>query len=809
MTLPTTFEVTLEFLSDWHVGTGQGRLGTVDAEVRRDADKLPFVPAKTLVGVWRDACETVADTFDRAASEPGAWRAWVTWLFGTQAGNADSPARAGGPPQPAALRLTPARAPDWMRTGVRSRPALAQAAVVLRPGVQIDDTTGTAADQLLRVEERAIRGLRLHTMVSVATGVTEDAGPLPAPAELLLRAGARLVEALGGKRNRGSGRLAFLLPDSQVTGVDGHPTVTDRRLAELLAAGVPAAPAAPPPARDLVTVYPYERMPASGRRVVRVALQVLTPVVAAEKVLGNVITSHTSIPGTALLGTILRRVAVAGSGDGDGRGQIGLNDLRVGDAVPAVIDRDDPASVVPAYPVPAVWQRGDKGRGATVYNSLDGKPESDARAKSMSGWIVADGPQWRPVSPAMTANTHAVVDDDARRPTVASGGVYTYVGIAAGTLLCSDIVLPAEAPLRLKEGEELRFGRSRKDDYGLVKVVKVIDLPPRPTPPALTAGTLRVWCVSDVLLRDERLAPDPSPRALARALSTALATPEVENPAATPPPVSVQVVPAETVASVIRREGFTVKWGRPRLSQVALRAGSVVTFTVTGEIDPVRLAEVEREGIGERTAEGFGRLRFNPPELAIARPPVQFSDLVESTAGKAAGGEAVERESIPVEKVGEQAHPLEVNAWRRELRRASAGLAPEDLVKGVDRLTGKRAQLGSLRAQLERLYLPGGTRMVESWLEGTGAVRARQEMWSQDVLDDLRKLLVSDRNLVWERLGLHKSQSHLVFAPGREAAVRDYLHTEAVVTSMTDALRALARTPAQPEAGTRHTEEMP
>jgi len=70
----TSFEIKLEFLSDCHIGTGQGRLGTIDAEIRRDPDGLPFVPAKSLVGVWRDACETVAATFDRAADRPGMWQ---------------------------------------------------------------------------------------------------------------------------------------------------------------------------------------------------------------------------------------------------------------------------------------------------------------------------------------------------------------------------------------------------------------------------------------------------------------------------------------------------------------------------------------------------------------------------------------------------------------------------------------------------------------------------------------------------------------------------------------------------------------
>ena len=53
---PDTPILRLEFLSDWHVGSGTGRPGNVDRLVTRDASGLPYVPAKTLTGIWRDAC---------------------------------------------------------------------------------------------------------------------------------------------------------------------------------------------------------------------------------------------------------------------------------------------------------------------------------------------------------------------------------------------------------------------------------------------------------------------------------------------------------------------------------------------------------------------------------------------------------------------------------------------------------------------------------------------------------------------------------------------------------------------------------
>ncbi|ROO60909.1 CRISPR-associated protein Csx10 [Micromonospora sp. Llam0] len=808
MTLPMTFEITLIFLSDWHIGTGQGRLGSIDAEIRRDSDHLPFVPAKTIVGIWRDACETVADTFDRGGDRPAAWRAWVDWLFGTHppAEEGDS-ARTGKEPTPAVLRVTPAQAPAWLRDGVRGQPTLAQAAVVLRPGVKIDDETGTAADRFLRVEERALRGMRLHAQVSVAAAIPGDPDRLPAPAELLLRAGARLVEAVGGRRNRGGGRAAFLLPGAGVDGDGPHATVTDSQLVELLAGGVRAAPPPPPPAGPLVEVHLYDRLHPDRHRVVRVVLRVRTPVVAVADVLGNVISGHDSIPGTMLLGTVLRRTQPGPSADGGGRARIGLADVRVGDAVPAVEDPGDPASVVPARPVPTVWRRSGKGRGGTVRNVLCGEPAPEEQAKRMSGWVAPAGTGWRSADPAKTVSTHAVVDDAQRRPTVASGGLFTNLGIAAGTLLCSDIVLPEQARLRLEPGEQLRFGRSRKDDFGLVEVVRVIDPLPTPPPPTLTDGQLLVWCVSDVLLRDERLAPDPSPQGLARALSAALA------------PASVEVTGRPTTDAA-RREGFAVAWGRPRSSQVALRAGSVVRLTVTGQLDPAVLSRLERDGIGERTVEGYGRIRFNPPELSTAVPDVDFTTgatpsttrtattrtaTTRATPTRATPTRATPTGSDGSDGLAEPAHPIELQAWRRAIRRSSAELRPEEVIKGIDRLAGQRAQLGSLRAQLERLTLTGGADMVRDWLAGTRAVRARRETWTEPVLDDLSALLLTDRGLVWERLGLASAQPALVLAPGRENTLREQLHTEALLTAVTTALRSLGRTRSTAAAGTRAT----
>ncbi len=47
---------TIEFLSDWHIGSGLGSGPDSDAVVLKNQIGLPYVPGKTLKGLLRDAC---------------------------------------------------------------------------------------------------------------------------------------------------------------------------------------------------------------------------------------------------------------------------------------------------------------------------------------------------------------------------------------------------------------------------------------------------------------------------------------------------------------------------------------------------------------------------------------------------------------------------------------------------------------------------------------------------------------------------------------------------------------------------------
>lgn len=777
---PTTFTFTVRvyMLSDWIVGTGEGRVGEVDATVRRDSDGLPFVPAKTLTGIWRDACEQVAGWLGGPDREDNPWLPWVDWVFGSQPDRiGDRTALAHRAPRPAALALSQTLLPGPVRAACRSRPALQAAAVLLRPGVAIDDETGIARDDMLRLEERA----RPAVLEATAEFPGLGDGELPRAAELLLRAGAAAIDGLGGKRNRGAGRCWILLPGMpdvpSGTPVPAAPRPADARLAELAAdpswltdPGTPPQAAAPAPrltvpAPPVPGQAPNDPGASPSDRLepvtYRVAFEVLTPLVAQRRVLGNVVMSLESVPGSVLLPEILSRL--------DRR--VGHRDLVVGDARPAV---PDGTGTVPALPAPMAWHRPKNRHDHDVVNVAQRRADPLERRQPMrSGHVVQAGPgAWHLLAPVMAVSTHAVIDDDAGRPTSDRGGVFTYLGLAPGARLVSDIVLPAGVCLALAAGDRLRLGRSRKDDFGQVRVLDVRQVS-APVAPGITAGArLRVWCVSDVLLRDAWGAPDPSPQGLAAELARRFGVP-VELAGQVPGG------PAAQAHRAARRESFHARWGRPRPSLAGLAAGSVVTVRVGADVPGTVLAAVQRDGAGERTAEGFGQVRFDAAEVTVAVPRLTtFPGVVPPDEPRPGSlppvPDALERVAVTAEVA------------RRVAAAVSDGI--DAVVPGASRVTS-RAQWGSLRQQAIRSGLPGGPDAVGRWFQQSRDVRQRRAIWGGPALDTLERLLTSD-TAIWTVLGLDGAGlDPFVLAPDRADNIRAALRLDAVIMLITEISR--------------------
>lgn len=186
-----------------------------------------------------------------------------------------------------------------------------------------------------------------------------------------------------------------------------------------------------------------------------------------------------------------------------------------------------------------------------------------------------------------------------------------------------------------------------------------------------------------------------------------------------------------------------------------------------------------RDGAGERTAEGFGQVRFGAPEVSTAAPSLTpFPGVVppdEPPSGPLLPApDALERAAVTAEVA------------RRVAALVTGGI--DAVVPGASGITS-RAQWGSLRQQVIRLGLPGGRDAVARWFAHSRDVRQRRAIWGVPALDTLERLLTSDTE-IWSALGLDGAElDPFVLAPDRADAIRAALRLEAVITLVTEISR--------------------
>ncbi len=794
--LPTCFPLEIELLSDWHCGTGAGRPGEVDRLVARDAAGLPYLPAKTVTGMWRDACETAARALDEGADGHGGWAAWVRCLFG------DEPARGRGPalgaPRPALLSVRSARMPETLRARLgprRGASALTEAVTFVKTGVALDPSTGRARDDHLRFVEMARGGVTLAAECTLQASLSMEQR---ATASALLLAGAALLDHVAGDRRRGAGRCRATIPG--------------RRLLETVWSWLETAQPAPLPGGDAPRASPAQPLAAPGALgdwlVVPLRLDLLEPVLVAPTTSGNVVTTADAIPGSVLLPVVAS--ALAGTLDvtalvAGGQLCVLSGTLEVG----GCRGRPAPASV-------ALQKEPAADGSVRAYNRMEEDVPAGVQVKAMGGErLVGEGRGYAPsesVTPQRTARTHSTVDDEQQRPTAGVGGVYTYEALAPGQRYRSELRVRRQAVVGLPEtwwsrlDGEYRIGRSKKDDYGRVAILPAAPrtFQPVAAPPA-QGHRLHVWLQSTLLLRDARLRPACSAEALRAALSEALAVDlrDPPSPAApggpdgdAAPEVAVPRPPA--ALRVRREESWHVGWGLPRPSLVGLAPGSCAVFVVDGPIDPVRWREVQACGLGERHAEGYGQLVLEDP---LVSEPLSTWVGTEPTAETGGAGEAPAPHPplTPQDPGYGYARQVELAAWRQMIRRAAVSWADSARFRadalGLDAAARRptRAQAGALREAVAGLRGFGDER-VQRWLEHVEGTAGGRRAWPPDVVEAWRRLLQA-RDHVWRLLGLCEDQlaqrSGGLRLTTRDP--RDELWAEAVRTLVDAAVRGHSR----------------
>lgn len=803
--LPESFRLELRFTSDWHVGSGVGRPGSVDRLIARDSDELPFVPAKTLTGIWRDSCELVARGLDDGNPD-GPWQTWVSELFGDQPGR---DARATGlAPRAARLSIRPARLAATLReqlTPMRGVPPLEKqkrtswvaeqdrraclraALTIVRPGIAIDRATGTVRPDHLRFYEFACGGLVLEADAEI-----DLAGVDGRIASALLLASVSMVERMGGKRRRGAGRCALTIDAAPERDVwlrwleDHHeevvppPPRADHRLA----------------GRAIQPVTAPDRASETWRQIALV-LTLELPVCMPSAVVGNVVETLDYVPGTALLGRVTEVAAALGI---DLRPAIGAGEVIALDATPQIAgSRGLPAPMALATPK---LVGADEGSRHPVNRFVDTLP-LDAQGGLVQvvpwrgGWVAPSALAEEGTLPApplklsVELRTHGTIEDERQRPTTDIGGVFSYAAIPAGVTLQSELRLTnrlADALAALKPRwwadlakKPLRLGRAKKDDYGDVRLIVVDAEEPKAAAPRQFGRVLCVWLVSDVLLRDEALRPDPTIHRLATVLGRALGVSLGPHAAAD------GLISAELRTH--RIDSWQTSWQLPRPSLIGIAGGSCVSFTVTGAIDPERAAAVELAGIGERRAEGFGQIHLQP---AVLTAPGRAWRQATPIKG---GSDLAPARLSPLDSVLErQGQQIERVAVLAELRRQALASAAKDefrrTVLGISATRPGMSQLNALRDVVGQVGAPADKNAL-AWLDRLRLNTRRAEKWPDESLERIKGLLTLPSTL-WQHFDFGATPE---LFDGGLARLRDdpAVWREILVTVIDEIIRAHGR----------------
>lgn len=558
--------ITIQMHSDWHIGTGSGRAKEVDRTVRKDKNGLPILPGRTLKGVLKDSAEVIAGGLG------DSWMEWVSHVFG------DSPAeyweeQKGSPrsPKPGALDIRTAELAGGLQSSLLADSSLIPFLYTKRPGVAITKE-GIAKDDHLRLEERTRGGLTL-----VARASLEGSEESIKKAQALLVGAAAWTERLGGKRRRGAGKC----------------TISIEGMTKEAAADILVSDPGKPPGEAAVTTL--DSVDSDKISTFRLKLRTKSHLCLTRKVEGNVVQSYDYIPGSMILGAIgqaLGERSVAYWAEVD-QGRV-----RVSFAMPRLSGaRGLPMPFAIEYP---------KGGGRQIRSGFQEKRSADWK-QARKGFWAKSGETWVWDSPKTSVISHNVIEDQHQRPTSKVGGIFTYESIDPGMPYECLVTMP-ECLLENLTHKTLRIGRSKSVEYGEV-AIEAIEAVGTATVVEKT-DTVFMQIVSPLLLRDKKTgAWTPTLQRLLEELKDRLG-------------VEPTVVENERVPMVelrpIEIQTWNVKGRTPRPSAVGLQPGSCLMLKFDQKVEWAKLKEIERNGLGERLAEGFGEVAFDPSILILA-----------------------------------------------------------------------------------------------------------------------------------------------------------------------------------------------
>ena len=629
--------VTIVFTSDWGVSTGVGQAGRTHSTIERCGND-PVVRGTVITGILREQAMLAAKALD--GQKDGKWTNFALWLFGQ-----DPNSKPGSTPHPRHVLFTDAT------------PA-SKIPIHDTVSLSIDPTTGTARDQFLRFTERAAAGILTGTFTLIDEAGSELSDPAKIKAaHFLLGVAGLMVRGIGSGRSGGDGECTVLVTNHEVEVRDEHSTskivafasscaqelrTSLKKLAQSLKPDVVSTLPAPQQGGTQHQVGTVDGSAAqhSGGHHLILDLTLNSPIVSYEVPFSNEIRSLDFLRGTVLLPWLHRLVSSKKHGDKEAvvTNAVTGGHLVVSDALPVISDTE-------GLPVPLTLKT-DKTSPSDSPITLCGDSTEETGKIPVRGGYVFFGSK----------------GGDGEEPGTKTQGWYgkpplrgrqtTAINHETGAASKGQLVLVEALPEKMRMrahvwvSDELWEAASVSDLLGKTREARLGSRKLTGTFGSATC-TLREETAAE---REARIhfGNAGSAQLTSAASSSADGTASGEGTTASSSVVSLwftsDVIARSaglgaggTIDDLIRafqRKGITVEavgtpsirhrrvdsWSPadngPRASRLAIQAGSVIQVHVSEE-DRDKLLELAPFGVGELTAQGYGRFVVDHPLLSI------------------------------------------------------------------------------------------------------------------------------------------------------------------------------------------------
>ena len=656
--------VTIVFTSDWGVSTGVGHAGRTHSTIERSNGK-PVVRGTVITGVLREQAMLAAKALD--GQKDGTWTSFALWLFGQ-----DPNSEPGSTPHPRHVLFSDA-------TPASSIP------VHDTVSLSIDPQTGAARNQFLRFTERAAAGVLTgtFTLIDEAGAETSDPATIKA-AHFLLGVAGLMVRGIGSGRSGGDGECTVLVTNHEVEARAGqstseivafassHAQALRGTLKSLAATLTPEAINVLPGPRQGGTQHQVGTVDGSaaqhsGGHHLILDLTLNSPIVSYEVPFSNEIRSLDFLRGTVLLPWLHRLVSskkqkLVSLKKQEGSEAVITNavtggHLLVSDVLPVIGD-------IKGLPVPLTLKT-DKTSDSPITLYGD-SPENKRKIPIRDGYVFFDpkggnvkepgtktqgwygkpplrGRQTTAINhetgaaskgqlvlvealpEGMRMRAHVWVSDELWEAASVSDLLGKTREARLGSRKLTGTFGSAHCTLR-EETDDEREARSHFGNAGSTQLTTTASTSADGT--ASGEGTTTsprgvwLWFTSDVIARSAGLGAGGTVDDLIRAFKRkgiiveAVGTPSIRHR---------------------RVDSWSPADNGPRASRLAIQAGSVIQVHVSKK-DRDKLLELAPFGVGELTAQGYGRFVVDHPLLSIQSIEVTKAKLEHFVCEKAPEG---------------------------------------------------------------------------------------------------------------------------------------------------------------------------